>query len=1116
MVGELCIAGDGVARGYLNNSELTEEKFIPNPYGEGMMYRSGDLARWLPDGNIEYVGRIDEQIKLRGFRIELGEIESVIRRITSVKDAVLLVSEQEGEKSIYAYLVADRELDIGVIHEELAQQLPAYMIPTYMMQIERIPVTRNGKLDKAALPKIEMNSTTKYTAPRNQTEEELISIFEQVLGIEKLGITDGFYELGGDSIKAIRVVSKLREANYSVSMREVIQLQTVESIAKVIRRTSEKAELSQKEISGEVPLTPIQSTFFKWQLANPNHFNQSMMLVALEGFDEEAVKQSLLAIVKHHDILRAIFTNGKQEIFSMDHSEKFELNIFDFHELKDDKLLQEVENRNNKLQRSMNLVTGPLMKCALFKTSYGDHLMISIHHLVVDGVSWRIILEDFESGYKQYTETKKIEFPKKTTSYQEWSKVLLEYQDSIDLQNELGYWNRIVQNAEFGQIPADVDGTDDEIGKLCFELDVQKTKQLLRSSKIYKAELQDVLLAALGRANQLWQGREKLTLLLEGHGREELNKDLQIDRTVGWFTTIYPITLECADTIEKSIAKTKEILKGIPKCGIGYGILQQSERYEIPSIEIDISFNFLGELNQGKSRFSKSTFSTGTQIADQNIINNLILNGIINDGKFKMDIFYNTGRYSELLIKRLKKYYEQALQEMIDYSSHLVENSESENKVYEKQKFAQSDLRVVTSNIFALKPYDIFNFKKTLLCRELLEYEKNIQGRTSEYFEPFAYQKFFLHNYPDNICGAKTEIQGNITQEQLVKIVRDIVCEQSVFRISYDKDRNYLEQYDYILDWHIPYIDISSSNHLEQNLEWCDAVIQVSQLFNGHRLLSKVFIVKVSPDQYFIYFFVHHGLWDLASTEILDELIKGKLFGNQKCVALNHYTEYTKVRNALESKNQLQADAKDFADEFFNQVSDYDALMEGKTPQRCLHVKYKLNEVILNKVLEDPILWVTQLYAELNMRPYVQFEPKFPFLLMHFGRKDMGFHTVGLHLDVIPYRYDGSKRSVMLFGRNRELKNYGHLLFESNNHTFEQRSKYFKNIPVVNFYADMETENIFDNFNEYELELKDIAGGNEITLRIFKDILYVAIPVVSDDTDCVFKIATEYIGLKEN
>ncbi|WP_288888070.1 non-ribosomal peptide synthetase, partial [uncultured Eubacterium sp.] len=221
MPGELCIAGVGLARGYLNRPELTAEKFVNNPYGEGKMYRTGDLARWLPDGNIDYLGRIDEQVKIRGFRVELGEIESRIKEIEGIKDAAVIAKDDEsGEKAIYAYFVLDdgEEISVSGIREKLSENLPDYMVPSYMMQIEKIPVTKNGKVDKRALPDIEVASEREYVAPRNEIEEMILEIWCDVLNQDKLSVCDAFYELGGNSIRAMKLINRINQ-EFSISIK---------------------------------------------------------------------------------------------------------------------------------------------------------------------------------------------------------------------------------------------------------------------------------------------------------------------------------------------------------------------------------------------------------------------------------------------------------------------------------------------------------------------------------------------------------------------------------------------------------------------------------------------------------------------------------------------------------------------------------------------------------------------------------------------------------------------------------------------------------------------------------------------------------------------------------
>ncbi|MBQ1469206.1 MAG: amino acid adenylation domain-containing protein, partial [Solobacterium sp.] len=237
--GELCVAGSGIARGYLNRADLTAEKFVKNPYGEGRMYHTGDLARWLPDGNIEYLGRIDEQVKIRGFRVELGEIESRIREINIVKDCAVIARDNAmGDKSIYAYVVSEKEVKVSEIRDELSKNLPDYMIPSYMMQIESIPMTRNGKLDKRALPEIEAGTGNEYVAPRNETEEIICAIFGEILGAEKVGVKDSFFALGGHSLRATRLVNRIEaETGKRIALKNVFSNPTPEKLSELVTGT---------------------------------------------------------------------------------------------------------------------------------------------------------------------------------------------------------------------------------------------------------------------------------------------------------------------------------------------------------------------------------------------------------------------------------------------------------------------------------------------------------------------------------------------------------------------------------------------------------------------------------------------------------------------------------------------------------------------------------------------------------------------------------------------------------------------------------------------------------------------------------------------------------------
>ncbi|MBE5929369.1 MAG: amino acid adenylation domain-containing protein, partial [Lachnospiraceae bacterium] len=528
--GELCISGAGLSRGYLNMPELTAKKFVVNPYGEGRMYHTGDLARWLPDGNIEYLGRIDEQVKIRGFRIELGEIESRIREIEGVADcAVIARAEASGEKAIFAYFTSNVEVSVSEIREKLSENLPEYMIPSYMMQIESIPVTRNGKLDKRALPEIEAKTENEYVAPENETEAAVCRAFETMLGIEKVGVNDSFFELGGDSIKAIRVVSKVRGEGYTITVKDVLQKRTPKSIALCAVREEEN-NYHQGEVTGKVQDTPIMRQFKLWPLGKPEHFNQAMM-VPVQA-DTKVIKKALNELVRHHDILRAVLRDDSLEILSYEESRKYDFFEYD---------LKDCENTESKMydlcteiQSGINLEEGPLMRVGLFDTAKGRYMMICIHHYAVDGVSWRILLEDFDTAVEACQKNQKIKLPAKTASFIEWSELLKEYSETEELKEEKEFWNNFEDNKEVKRLQISESELTDYINNnVMFELSADMTRNLLRNAgKAYNTQINDLLLAALGVALRKHTGQESIAVGIEGHGRETIHKPVNTDRTV--------------------------------------------------------------------------------------------------------------------------------------------------------------------------------------------------------------------------------------------------------------------------------------------------------------------------------------------------------------------------------------------------------------------------------------------------------------------------------------------------------------------------------------------------------------------------------------------------------
>ncbi|MBW9155185.1 non-ribosomal peptide synthetase [Clostridium tagluense] len=666
--GELYISGEGVARGYLNKLDLTKERFVENPFVEGQkMYRTGDLARWIVDGNIEYLGRIDDQVKIRGYRIELGEIENSLLKHKDIKEAVVIArNEKENYKYLCAYITSDKEINSKEIKEYLKEYLPEYMIPPYFTQLEKIPLTTNAKVNKRMLPEPNKDEMVacEYEESRNELEEHLVKIWQDVLGIKKVGINDNFFELGGDSIKSIRIISKLKQVGYILEMKNIFEFPCIKDIVSTINVKENGIEINQDKVVGKAKLTPIQRYFFENNTKEMNHWNQSIMLYGKEGFDEKIIKKVFDKLIIHHDAFRFVYEEKDDEIIACNRDIDSNLYTLQTYELKNESNYEaEIEKLSTIIQSSINLKEGPLVRLGLFKTRNGDHLLIVMHHLVVDGVSWRILLEDFALGYSLSLKNQKINLPKKTNSFLEWSRHLEKYSNADTILKEKEFWNKI-ESTKIKSLQKDnIVKLEENIVKNCnnvvISLSEEETNNLLRKvNTAYNTEINDILLSALAMSMYQWTGQEKTLISLEGHGREAVGEKIDISRTIGWFTTRYPVVLDVKKSSDLGyvIKSTKEILRKIPNKGIGYGILRYITRCMDNTLNPEINFNYLGSFDQDIKTeiFEISNISNGESVSKYS--NNLFaikVNGMIIDGCMNISIIYNEKEYHETTIKSL-------------------------------------------------------------------------------------------------------------------------------------------------------------------------------------------------------------------------------------------------------------------------------------------------------------------------------------------------------------------------------------------------------------------------------------------------------------------------------
>jgi amino acid adenylation domain-containing protein/non-ribosomal peptide synthase protein (TIGR01720 family) len=705
IVGELLISGPGLARGYLNNPDLTAERFClrrpggtlfektapPGPPRKNFLleqtpgkrfymsyrshrsyiYKTGDLARRHPDGNIEFLGRIDQQVKIKGFRIEPAEIESRLLEKEEIKDVVVVAKEDENkEKHLCAYIVSTKELNTPELREWLSKTLPYYMVPLYMVRLESIPLTGSGKVDHKALPKADVKiADEKYNPPGNWIEEKLVEIWQEVLAIEKIGVTTNFFEIGGDSIKAIQVSARLKNYQLDLRVNDLFLHPTIRELAKYVQSPAMPDHginaHEQGTVEGEVQLTPIQRWFFDHDFTDKHHFNHAIMLYSEKGFQETFVTKLFKKIIEHHDALRMVYKRKGTKVVQWNKGLEeplVDLRVVDLKNRRATVLENEIEKTAHRIQRSIDLEKGPLLKLGLFKTDQGDHLLIVIYHLVVDGVSWRILFEDISRGYNQLEKGEELVFQEKTTSFRCWSQKLKEYSQSDALLNQREYW-RSVEKTGIEKLPKDFapDAKANKSGNskvITVRLEEEHTASLLKEvNQAYGTQINDILLTAIGMALREWKGIEKPVINLEGHGRENIIAGIDVSRTVGWFTAQFPVVLDMNRWQDLSyiIKSVKETLRKIPQKGIGYGIL----RYLTPEdkkktitfgIEPEISFNYLGQVDF----INISGMKTGDAVSPHlERVHAVEINGIITAGKLTVTFRYNKCEFMKSTIEKL-------------------------------------------------------------------------------------------------------------------------------------------------------------------------------------------------------------------------------------------------------------------------------------------------------------------------------------------------------------------------------------------------------------------------------------------------------------------------------
>jgi amino acid adenylation domain-containing protein/non-ribosomal peptide synthase protein (TIGR01720 family) len=621
--GELHIGGAGLARGYHARPALTAARFIPDPFAEvvgARLYKTGDLARQLGDGNVEFLGRIDFQVKIRGFRIELGEIEAVLVEHPDVRETVVLAREDApGVRRLVAYLVPDGDPpSLGDLRGFLGERLPEHMVPAVFVPLDALPLTPNGKVDRGALPapdgaRLELEA--EYVAPRTPAERTLAAIWAQVLQLDHVGVHDNFFELGGDSILSVQIIARASREGLWFTVGDVFTHQTIAELAPVAQRPA-PLPAEQGPVTGPVPLTPVQHWFFEQDVADAHHFNLALLLEVIQSLAPDMLREAVRWLLVHHDALRLRFertASGWQQVNGPPGG-RVPFTFLDLAALSDAGRLQALEQAAGILQATLDLAAGPLMRVALFHLGGGenDRLLLTAHHLVVDGLSWRILLEDLQALCRQQSQGQAPGLPPKTTSFRRWAERLAEYGRSCPPEEELEYW-LAASRRDVVPLPVDHRGGANTVASarcVAVSLGAGETGALLREVvHVYHTQINDLLLTALARAFARWTGEQRLLVALEGHGREEILDGVDVSRTVGWFTSIYPVLLELEEGngLGEALKSIQEQLRRVPARGVNYGVLcylgaseEIAEALQaLPRPEV--LFNYLGRLDQALS-----------------------------------------------------------------------------------------------------------------------------------------------------------------------------------------------------------------------------------------------------------------------------------------------------------------------------------------------------------------------------------------------------------------------------------------------------------------------------------------------------------------------------------
>ena len=890
--GEILIGGEGVAKGYVNREDLNNEKFRTNPFEtSGRVYYTGDKGRWLPDGNIVFDGRVDNQVKIRGYRIELGEVESALNTYEAIKEGVVVTRKVAEQSELVAYFTEREKVTLTEIRAFLKSVLPAFMIPAFFVKLDEFPKTVHNKIDEQALPdplENKLEAENNYGEPIGHKEVLMAEMWSDVLGIDRVGRNDNFFELGGDSIKSIMVISKLKERGFLIKVKDILANPVLSETVNFLEEVT--VTINQGEVTGEVRLSPIQRWFLEkdW---DKNHFHQMVLLKSEKPIDKTIVQQCLNRILEHHDALRMKFTSedGNWKQVNLGTSEvQSDVVVYD---LSNETVFEEkLKELCTKEQQWIDSEKSRLFRVVLFKVKEEYRICFIAHHLVVDGVSWRILLDDFENLYLAYDKGEEPQLLAKTTSFKEYQEQMVKTLQSDLEQEELIYWENQISNVDRVHVEGDLSkNTNKSLHHIALNFSVDETDKMIKT--LYtkcSAQLKDALMASVSKACETHFDIKNVAFRMEGHGRKELD-GVDTSRTIGWFTAMYPMNLGdlSNENWVNRLKKVKDAVRRVPHDGVNYGWLKYNQKRDL-SMVTDFTFNYLGEFNGTTgpaSYFSHAVEEIGVAVADDNLRDGLI-------------------DFTAVVLDK-------SLQFMVAYSEELF-SVESMERLMEDVKANLNEL------IHNLKELDLKQITPTDLTFSSLTIEEvdelNADGQLEDVYPLSLMQEsIYSHWKQKPTADAYREqmsykVSGMLMPAVFKECFKRLVDRHAILRTSFVNDYagQPLQLVKTRVEQNFEIVDVSKLGHEEQ-LKEIEALKKqrLAKLHPENESLIDLVIVKISMKEHFLIWTHHHILMDGWCIAIVNEELRSiyeSLLLN-KAPELPELTPYSKYIEWLNKQN---------------------------------------------------------------------------------------------------------------------------------------------------------------------------------------------------------------------